>query len=89
LPSDNDGERRPDAELYAHRLWDVEQAKDFVQHRNNDGAAANAEQSGEKTSDDAGAQNSDCKPDQLAGGQSHPLPTLISRRAMQEPLFDR
>ena len=42
----DDGDRGADAKLHAHRLRHVEHAKHFVEHRHDDGAAADAEQPG-------------------------------------------
>ena len=43
----NDGDRGADAKLHAHFLRHVQQAKYFVEHRHDHGAAANAEQPGQ------------------------------------------
>src|SRR5438105_4065010 len=63
---DYDRQRRPDAELHAQRLGHVDNPEDFKQNRDDDGAAANAEQSGEEAGDDSG----DRQPDQFAKGCS-------------------
>src|SRR5438309_8923141 len=67
---DNDRQRRPDAELHAQRLGHVDNPEYFKQNRDDDGAAANAEQSGEEAGDDAGGDSGDRQPDQFAKGCS-------------------
>jgi len=52
---DDDGERSADAHLHAYVFRHVERAKDFVEHRHDDGAAADAEQAGKDADEDAGA----------------------------------
>ena len=49
----DDRERGADAKLHAHIVGHAEHAEDFVQHRHDDGAAADAEQPGEDAGDNA------------------------------------
>src|SRR6516162_3679419 len=62
----DDGQRGSDAELHADLFWYAEQAEHLEQHRNYDGAAANAEQTGEQTRNNSSSDNRDRKPGQLA-----------------------
>src|SRR5207253_11396026 len=61
----NDRQRRSDAELHAHRLGHVDDAKDFVQYGDDDCPAADAEYPCEKAGDDAGTDDGDGEPGNL------------------------
>jgi hypothetical protein len=53
----DDRKRGPDAELHADFFRDTKRAKHFVEHRDDDAAAANAEQAGEDAGRHAAAGN--------------------------------
>jgi hypothetical protein len=72
----DDGERGADAHLHAHIFRHIERAEHFVQHGNNDGAAADAEQAGEDADQDAGARDPEREQNDLASriSQQHDFP---------------
>ncbi len=62
----NDGERGADAQLHAHVFRHIERAEHLVQHRHDDGAAADAEQAGKDADQNAGARDPECEQSDLA-----------------------
>jgi len=60
--------RGAEAKLHAHLVGHAEHAKDFVEHRHDHRAAADAEQSGENPGDDAGGDHRRGKLRQFGGG---------------------
>ena len=61
----DDRERRTDAKLHVHRFRHAEDAKNFVQHRHNDRAAADAEQAGKQSGDDTAEDDGKGQPENL------------------------
>ena len=64
----DDRERGSDARLYTNAFRHVENAEHFIEHRDDDRPAADAEKTGEDADEDSGAGDPECKPDNLAGG---------------------
>ena len=62
----DDRKRGADAKLHAHRVGHVEDAEHLVEHRHDDRAAADAEQAGEQSGNDAADDDGQREPEQLA-----------------------
>ena len=63
----DDRERRADAKLHADVVRHAEDAENFVEHRHDDGTAADAEQSGQQPGQGAADHDRERKPGKLAG----------------------
>ena len=62
----DDRKRGADAELHTDFFGNPEKAEHLEQHRNDNSAAANPEQSGEQPGNDSGGHHRDRNPDQFA-----------------------
>ena len=66
----DDRERGADAQLHAHLVRHAENAEHLVEHRHDDGAAADAEQAGQKAGHDAADDDRGRQPEKLADRDS-------------------
>ena len=62
----DDGDGGADTELDAHLFGYAKQTKYFIKRRHDDRPAADAEQAGEHSGNDAGNDNSERKPEKLS-----------------------
>jgi len=61
----DDRERGANAKLHAHRVGHVEDAEHLIEHRHDDRSAADAEQTGEQSGNNAADDDGQREPEQL------------------------